>query len=317
MLRPDQRYAIRAIRKCFCDRFAKQPQESHRHCTQGASTARALVTILPIHTLPTSQRSSAGLRSIVYLGGAVLIVQGIGPLLERASITEPAVVQIVLLSAGTTWTYALLCQEGRPLSTLPFEQRATQTAYGTGLGAAAFLAAAAAAGACGWLHTTGWGWQRADIATLVRSMIVRAITHAAYAWNEELVFRGYGYDLVQATLGPMSASLALTGLFAAYHQWRPQVLFGEAALGLALLALRIKSGDIWLPIGYHFAWNFIQTGILGPADGPVSILPLQVTGPYLLIGRPGYPEPGLLMASANLLVALAIAFSQWREKKTS
>src|SRR5581483_4112662 len=148
-----------------------------------------------------------------------------------------------------------------------------------------------------------------------RSMSLRAITHGAYAWNEELVFRGYGYELVRAALGPVAASVALTALFATYHQWRLQVLFGEAALGLALLALRIKSGDIWLPIGYHFAWNFIQTAILGPADGPPSILPLQVTGPYLLIGRPGYPEPGLLMAGANLLVALAIAFSKWREKK--
>jgi membrane protease YdiL (CAAX protease family) len=145
-------------------------------------------------------------------------------------------------------------------------------------------------------------------------MAVRAITHAAFAWNEELVFRGYGYDVVRAAIGPVAASIVLTALFAAYHPWRVQVLLGEAALGLVLLALRVKSGDIWLPLGYHWAWNVIQTAILGPADGPPSLLPLRVTGPYSWMGRPGYPEPGLLMAGVNLLIAMAIAVS-WRRSQ--
>src|SRR5215211_7399512 len=130
MLQSHQRYAIWVIGKCLRDHFAKLPQKSKRPPMGYTPTVRDLLTILPIQTLPISQRSSAGLRSIVYISGAVLIVQGIGSLLERASITEPAVVQLALLSAGTAWTYALLRQEGRPLSALPFEQRARQAAHG-------------------------------------------------------------------------------------------------------------------------------------------------------------------------------------------
>ena len=262
----------------------------------------------------TPLRQSAGLRGSLYLAGAMLIVKGTYSLLERASITEPAIVQWVMLAVGTAWTFGLLRLEGRPLSALPYDQRRAQVLGGVVLGAGAFLAVAAVAGAQGWLHITGWGWTYIHPATIMRSIGVLILTHAAYAWNEELVFRGYGYDAMRAAIGPVAAACLLTVLFALYHPRRAQVLFGEGALGLALLALRIKSDDIWLPMGYHWAWNVTQTALLGPVDGPPSLLPLMVTGPYVWVGRPGYPEPGLLMAGINLLAAAVTALSWWREQ---
>ena len=69
-------------------------------------------------------------------------------------------------------------------------------------------------------------------------------------------------------------------------------MLGEAASGLALLVLRIKSGDIWLPMGYHWAWNVTQTALLGPVDGLPSLLPLMVTDPYAWLAGPAIPNQG-------------------------
>lgn len=262
-----------------------------------------------------SPRQSAGLRGSAYLAGAVSIVQGGGWLLERAAITDPLLVQGTMFGVGTAWTYTLLRLEGRPLSDLPIAERRDQAIHGAVLGAGAFLIAAAIAGARGWLGVGKWGWEQAERKALAASIVKLGLIHAAVAWNEELVFRGYGYDALREAIGDWAAGVVLTALFAAYHPWKAQALIGEATLGSTLLALRLQSGDIWLPLGYHWGWNVIQTAILGPEDGQPSLLRLSVRGPYRWVGRPGHPEPGLLMAAVNLLIALAFGFRRRRGRQ--
>ena len=163
---------------------------------------------------------------MLYLAGAVAIVEGIGGLLERVSIADPAHTQLVFLAVGTAWTYTLLWVENRPLSSLPFIQRGKQIGGGFAFGVGAFLFVAVVASTGNWLQRAGgWGWKQWHPATLANSIATLVVTHAAYAWNEELVFRGYGYDVVRAAGGPYIAGVILTALFASYHQWRPQVLW--------------------------------------------------------------------------------------------
>jgi uncharacterized protein len=69
------------------------------------------------------------------------------------------------------------------------------------------------------------------------------------------------------------------------------------------MALRVTSGGLWLPLGYHWAWNVMQTAVLGPPDGMPSLHPLEIAGPAWWLGRPGHPEPGLLSTAVNLAVA--------------
>lgn len=296
---------------------------------QNRSFVHGIASRLLRRTLPSAERHSdarleakssllqrsPALRAVLYLAGAIVTVQGGVPLLERLSITHPAAVQWGLLAIGTPWTYLFLRLEQRPLSQRALKVRIGEMRKGAALGALAFLAVAGAAATQGWLKIAGAGWQNTDITTLLRSVTLITLTHTAIAWNEELVFRGYGYDVVRSAAGPVVAASVMTALFAVYHPWQTQALFGEAALGAALLALRLRSGDLWLPIGYHWAWNLMQTAVLGPADGPLSLLPTQATGPYEWVGRPGYPEPGLLMAMTNLLVALVVT-GLWKPKHT-
>lgn len=311
------RWTIHARMRCRCTAGAGQGEILMQRLPRNPSTAAAPARAGVLGLVHARLRQSAGVRSCVYIAGAILIAEGVRPLLRRTSITDPAAIQLTMLVVGTAWTYVLLRLEDRPLSPLAFAQRQDQVVRGVALGGCAFLAVAALARERGWLQSGGIGWEQASLQELIRSLALVTVTHAAYAWNEELVFRGYGYEVTRAAIGTAPAALMLTALFAIYHPWRAQVLFGEAALGLALLALRGQSGDIWLPMGYHWAWNVSQTALLGPADGPPSLFPIVATGPYLWVGRPGYPEPGLLMAGINLLVALLIAVATWHDRRRS
>jgi membrane protease YdiL (CAAX protease family) len=137
--------------------------------------------------------------------------------------------------------------------------------------------------------------------------MVRSVSEfLAAAWNEELVFRGYGLDTASAAIGRPSAVAAMTTLFAWGHgrTTHPQVLLGTAAAGLALVALRYRSDGLWMPVGYHFAWNYAQTAIFGPVDHAPSLRPVEFIGPELWTGRSGTPELGLLATIVNVLVAL-------------
>jgi CAAX protease family protein len=72
------------------------------------------------------------------------------------------------------------------------------------------------------------------------------------------------------------------------------------------MLLRLHSDALWLPIGYHWAWNVVQTAVFGAPDASPCLRPLHVQGPYRWTGRPGHPEPGLLSTLIHLAVALLV-----------
>lgn len=260
------------------------------------------------------RRLTPALRCLSYLSGSVVIAQSVGSLVKRAGSLSPLVSQSLLFGTGTLWTALFLKQQKRPLSQLSLTRRVGDIGTGALLGCTAFGLLLAIGRATGSISIQKRAATNVGDTKVVHTVIDAALTHGFVAWNEELVFRGYGFDVTQAAIGKKPASVVMLALFGLYHQWRWQVFLGEVALGGALLALRLLSGDVWLSIGYHWAWNLIQTGIIGPVDGPPAPLVLHVRGPYWLVGRPGHPEPGLLTGLVNLgVVAFAYAASHLRQ----
>ena len=190
----------------------------------------------------------------------------------------------------------------------------SRLAIGIVLGTGSYLAVICVAKALGWVHFPEWGWQKSSAADIGWTVL----THTAnlnIAVNEEILYRGYGlYSLSQATGSPIAVTL-LVAYFAWGHGSGWQVLIGQSALALATTALRFSGGSLWLPIGYHAAWNYMQTAIFGASDASPSIFPIQVDGPMLWMGRPGYPEPGLLQTFVNLSVAAGALFVWWRYRR--
>jgi membrane protease YdiL (CAAX protease family) len=81
------------------------------------------------------------------------------------------------------------------------------------------------------------------------------------AFGEEMLFRGYGFQVLLGPLGTYATVLPVGLLFGLAHRdnlnfsalgFVNTVLWG-VLLGYAFL----RSGDLWLPIGLHFGWNWV------------------------------------------------------------
>ncbi len=80
------------------------------------------------------------------------------------------------------------------------------------------------------------------------------------AVGEEMLFRGYGFQILVRAIGPFATILPMAVLFGLAHS--PNLNFTWLALvntilwGVIFGYAFIRSGDLWLPIGLHFGWNF-------------------------------------------------------------
>ena len=81
------------------------------------------------------------------------------------------------------------------------------------------------------------------------------------AAGEEMVFRGYAFQLLIQKLGPFATVLPVAVIFGLAHGLNPNssalgvtntILWG-ILLGYAFL----RSHDLWLPIGLHYGWNVV------------------------------------------------------------
>ena len=80
------------------------------------------------------------------------------------------------------------------------------------------------------------------------------------AVGEEMLFRGYGFQVLMRLLGPFATVLPISVLFALAHSANANVsflgLFNTMIWGILLGYAFVRSGDLWLPIGLHFGWNW-------------------------------------------------------------
>jgi uncharacterized protein len=80
------------------------------------------------------------------------------------------------------------------------------------------------------------------------------------AVGEEMLFRGYGFQVLVKGIGPFATILPVAVLFGLAHSRNPDfgplALFNTILWGVVLGYAYIRSGDLWLPIGLHFGWNW-------------------------------------------------------------
>jgi membrane protease YdiL (CAAX protease family) len=80
------------------------------------------------------------------------------------------------------------------------------------------------------------------------------------AVGEEMLFRGYGFQVLVRGMGPFATILPVAVLFGLAHSqnlnFGPLALFNTILWGVVLGYAFLRSGDLWLPIGLHFGWNW-------------------------------------------------------------
>ena len=165
-------------------------------------------------------------------------------------------------------------------------QRSAYIEFGAGylLGAALFTSVILVLGLLGVFHIVG-----RNPAYVMVAPFFWLIMHAV---SEELVFRGLIFRLVEGSLGSVAALLISAAIFGAAHGFNP------GATVMSTLAISIEAGvllgvafmltrRLWLCIGIHAAWNFVQGGVFSvPVSGTefIGLFQGKLQGPEWLTG---------------------------------
>ena len=166
----------------------------------------------------------------------------------------------------------------------------------------------------GWARVQGFAWQRQPPMTLVGVLLGYASFYTFVAFSEEVAFRGYILQNLRKEWGGLGAFLASSFLFALLHglnpHFTPLALVGIALAGVFMAYGYLLSGSLWLPIAFHFAWNFAQGPLFSfPVSGLASeglLLLERGDSPSLITGGAFGPEGGLLGVMALLLGLLLL-----------
>lgn len=160
---------------------------------------------------------------------------------------------------------------------------ARELGAGLAVGAALFLAVIGVLAASGSYQLTGHGaW----------TVLARSFTEMVFvALIEEILFRGVLFRLPERPLGSWWALLLSAVIFALAHLPNAGItllaVLNTALAGLLFAAAYLATRRLWLPIGMHFAWNFISDGVLSlPTSGNPArgLLQGQLSGPEWLTG---------------------------------
>lgn len=147
---------------------------------------------------------------------------------------------------------------------------------------------------------------------LLRALVDNLVLTAMFvlvAIGEELMFRGYLQTNLGEGIGPWPAVLLTSVLFGLFHGLNPNLswlaLVNIALAGLSMGYGRKTSGALWLPMAYHWSWNWFQGVVLalpvsGVRFGGLLHVVDRGNAPLLTGGAFG-PEGGLIATVALLL----------------
>jgi membrane protease YdiL (CAAX protease family) len=134
---------------------------------------------------------------------------------------------------------------------------------------------------------------------------------------EEVMFRGYVLQRIAQRAGRTPAIIISAIVFALLHGFNPGAdafgVFNTTIIGVLLSVLYFRTQSLWMPVGFHFAWNFFLGYVYSL---PVSGLPLygllevtEVDPESRLSGGSYGPEAGL---ACTIALAIWGAWLIWR-----
>ena len=252
--------------------------------------------------------------------GAGSAAQGIARLI-RADQLRPllqACFEVILLVTGFTALNWVAFRNGSLRGTNALPSRATawpEWQKGAALGWALLLVAVLPAAAVGDLHPAFWlaprAWGLAVLA--VATLLVGALA-------TELAFRGFLFQRLIAVMGPTSATLVLTAIYAviatSLTNTTPFSFGVSLLLGFVLALAYLRTHGLWLGWGLHAGWLIAMGVLFGlPVSGSMDVANVVVTeslGRVWVSGRAYGPE-GSLVAGFALVAGLVAVYKLTRD----
>jgi len=142
-----------------------------------------------------------------------------------------------------------------------------------------------------------------------------AVAFLLIGLEEEFRYRGYALRTLTSGIGFWPAAILTAALFGYSHlgnrgeTWAGAVNAGVGGLFFCLLVRR--TGDLWMAIGFHTAWNWGEAFFYGVADSGVTVpghlFDPSFSGPAWLTGGSVGPEGSLFCTLLIAVVAVVVA----------
>ncbi|WP_173216183.1 CPBP family intramembrane glutamic endopeptidase [Paenibacillus alba] len=219
--------------------------------------------------------------------------------------------QIIGFVGGVLLAYAVF--ERRKRWALGFGTRQMGRKFSAGVLLGALLMSASTFGI--WLfgvilfHLNSW------TSSLALELVWGFLLFIGVAVNEELFARGYLQGLVKERFGTTSAVVVSTLVFALLHSFNPGMwnnpvpLLNLLLAGLLFGLCREYSNSLWMPIGLHLSWNYLQGCIYGfeVSGTPMpSLFTLKMSYPNSsLISGGSFGAEGSLVTTMILMLGIA------------
>ncbi|MBR5255860.1 MAG: CPBP family intramembrane metalloprotease [Bacteroidales bacterium] len=231
---------------------------------------------------------------LLFIGGCILFLFSYAIILTPSGVEEEVSMPL--------WLLALLCvaasalnlllyagwwkwTEKRRAQDLPMRRLLSDTGIGFGIGILYFVIVTGVIALLGGYKV---GEITPDWIALTKSLFAFLVV----AVGEEVLFRGIVFRMIDQRWGTAAALIVSALIFGFVHiindnatVWSSVAIAVEA--GLLLGAAYKWAGNLWLPIGIHWAWNFFQGPIFGFAvsgNGTQSLIKPVIEGSNLLTG---------------------------------
>jgi len=142
------------------------------------------------------------------------------------------------------------------------------------------------------------------------------VTFVFGAMFEELTCRGYLLFTLTTGIGFWPAALVSSAVFGLLHTSNSgETAFGcfsTGVFGFLFCVLLRRTGNLWMPIGFHAAYNWAESFFYGTTDSgilaPERFLTANVVGSKWLTGGSAGPEGSVLCVAIVVLLTIAFGF---------
>lgn len=162
----------------------------------------------------------------------------------------------------------------------------------------------------GWLHAIHFdtGLHRGVSRSLW--MLLACAPSLAVGFSEELAFRGFVFRTFGERMPIWAAAILMSTVFALVHfslsGFNLAFVISVTTISFMFLLFRFATGSLWFAMGFHGAWDWTQTYLVGLSTTGVKHNPALVqivqTGPPFWVGRQQAIESGALF----ILISLAV-----------
>lgn len=217
-----------------------------------------------------------------------------------------------LYTLAYTWAFMRLFDR-RPIKSLGLWLRAgwfSDFAKGSGLAILILAIIFAFSLVTGSIRVEGFARPAPETTNAAGYLLGAIVAFFLVGLYEEVMFRGYVLQKTAERAGRVPAIIVSAILFAVLHGANPGAdafgILNTTIIGVLLSVLYFRTRSLWMPVGFHFAWNFFLGYVYSL---PVSGLPIhgllnvtEVDPESRLSGGSYGPEAGL---------ACTIALAVW------